>query len=102
MRSVYSTLFVTSHAGADPSWTVPAGYTAVLRYVTAFNANAVSHGSAQIVHNASSCTILQLSLDVQSWSDAHMRFVCNEGDTLQLHSGSDVDMTLSGYLFRKP
>lgn len=102
MSSVYSTLLVTAHAGAEPSWTVPSGFRAVLRYVTAFNANAISTGSAQIIHTPSSCTVYQRSLDVQEWQGDEMRLVLNEGDELELRTGSDVDMTLSGYLLELP
>lgn len=98
----YSTLLKTSHSGAGGVYTVPAGKRTVLRYVTGFNANALSHQPVQIVHGPSGCTVYQRSLDVQQWAGDDTHFVCNAGDTLTLVNGPDCDLTLSGYELLAP
>lgn len=97
MSRVYSKLLITAHNGAGPIYTVPAGYTTVVRCITAFNGNAGFSQPVQIIHVASSCTIYQRTLGAQETQIQELRFVANETDELQLETGPDCDLTLSGY-----
>ena len=102
MAQVYSELLATAHAGATVDLVAPADSKYVLRWATAFNANAIADQSAQLVHLASSCTIWQVTMGPQADALQEMRFVMNPGDTVRLIGGADVDITLSGYRLSLP
>lgn len=104
MASVYSTSFIRSHGGAGGSFTVPGGTIAIIRCITAFNASAIIPESAQVFLGHSSCTIYEVTLNVfigpsRDYYDAiELRVVVEADDTINVSSGADVDMTVSGYL----
>ena len=100
---VYSKRLLISHSGAAASYEVPAGVTAVVRCVTAFNPNAVLPETAALVHTESATTIWQAgnlggaSLDVGNSVVADLRFVAYAGEHLHVNNDGDIDMTVSGY-----
>jgi hypothetical protein len=102
MATVYSTLFVTVHAGAGGSFSVDATHRCVIREITVFNANGVLSRNAELVHDASDCTIYQRAIGAKEWYSDQMRFVGNPGDSFTLLTDPDVDMTISGYLLTLP
>lgn len=75
-----------------------------MRCVTAFNASSVIPESAQVYLGHSSCTIYEVLLSVfvgptQNYYDTReLRVVVEATDTINVSSGADVDVTVSGYL----
>ena len=108
MANVYSTQFLTSHAGAPVTVFVPTGFVAVIRTITAFNASVIAPETAALVLVAEDVTIWQSLLtpgppDVPNSSEVvNMRTVLNPGQAIATNNGSDVDMTVSGYLLSLP
>lgn len=108
MSKVYSTLFIAVHAGAAGSYRVPEGYRAVVRWVTAFNGSTFAPETAALVKHAEAATIYQRLLEPtpdrnQGFYDStELRVVLNETDEIVTNNGSDIDMTVSGYLLLLP
>lgn len=101
-RPLYSVRFAAQHAGASGTITVPAGFRAVLRDVSAFNADAVDTNDLQLVDGESGCTIYQRTLGLQEWINDELRIVINEGQTVSVLPGFEVDVVVSGYLLAVP
>lgn len=110
MSSVYSTAFLKSHGGANALYTVPDGFIAVIRCITAVNTNPVGlPENAQVYLGHSSCTIFEQTISpvfggagIQS-SIVDMRVVVEATDTMVIdNNGADIDMTVSGYLLTTP
>ena len=99
---VYSYRFCQGHAGASSSYTVPVGFRAVVRDITAFNASAVAPENAQVVIVGLAITIWQALVAPSSFSGISFRVVIDEGETISTDPGTDVDMTVSGYLLSLP
>lgn len=108
MAAVYSTAFIKSHGGAGGSYTVPDGFIAIVRCVTGFNASVGLPEDAQVFLGHSSVTIWQYTLtpyDPSSpgfYATDELRVVVEATDTINVSSGLDVDMTVSGYLLSTP
>lgn len=102
MARVYSVRLAAQHAGAAGSIVVPTGFRAVIRNVSSFNADAIDTNDAQLVHVPSSCTIYQRTLGLQQWADDDLRLVIEEGETVSVLPGFEVDMYVSGYLLTLP
>lgn len=104
MASVYSTSFIRSHGGAGGSYTVPDGYLAVIRCVTGFSAADFSPEIGQVVLGHSSCTVWYNEFNPVSsgpyafYRTDDLRVVVEAGDTINVTNGTDVDVTVSGYL----
>lgn len=108
MASVYSTQFALMHGGASVVYTVPAGYIAVIRSVTAFNASPVVPEDGHVYLGDSSVTIYQRTLSTflpssPGYYDAQeLRVVVDAGDRIHVEGGPDVDVSVSGYLLSLP
>lgn len=109
MARVFSTAFIKAHGGATPSYTVPDGYIAVIRSITITNTNPLGipeSGSVYLGH--SSCTIYQctMSTTLDPLADQsktiEVRVVVEATDTINVTAGSDIDITVSGYLLSTP
>jgi hypothetical protein len=81
---------------------VPAGFIAVIRQITAFNASAVFPGNAQLVDGASGGTLWQESLNASDSAVVEVRIVVDTGETFTVSPGADVDMSIHGYLLTLP
>jgi len=101
-RPLYSARFLAVHAGAGATFVCPAGFRAVVRGITAFNASAIAHANAQLLHVDSDATLYQVDLGLQSFDWTDFRFVFNEGESIQAIPDSTVDMTVSGFLLTAP
>jgi hypothetical protein len=110
LSAVYSTAFIKSHGGAVESYTVPDGFIAVIRCITAVNTNLFGvPENAQVVLGHSSITIYERTISalfsgpgIQS-DILELRVVVEATDTIQTpNNGADVDMTVSGYLLATP
>lgn len=97
-KPLYSSQLVVSHAGGIGEYTAPAGFTAVIRYITVFNSYVLGNASAAIVHQLSDATIYQRTIGPQEWFADLAHFVLNELETLDLNVDATVDLSLSGYL----
>lgn len=105
---VYSARFFASHAGAPVTYVCPAGYRAVMRWVSIFNANLANSGTGHIIHDQSSCTIIQWVVAPPAAVEGaevvilDTHFVFDEGESISTANDSSVDMTVSGYLLTLP
>jgi hypothetical protein len=108
MSQIYSRRLLTSHSGGAASYTTPDGKTTVIRCITAFNPNAVLPETAAVVLTETAVTIWQVgnlggaSLDVGNSVAVELRVVLDEGESIHLVSGGDVDMTVCGYELTNP
>lgn len=109
MASVYSTAFLKSHGGAGGLYTVPSGFVAVIRSITAVNTNAIGIPEGFSVYlGHSSCTIVEATLSpILPTSSGQsmiveMRCVVEATDTINITNDADVDVTVSGYLLSTP
>jgi hypothetical protein len=108
VSTVYSTRFISGLRGTAGSYTVPAGYRAVVRSVTAINLYSSTSEPAQLRSSVGGLIIVgaYLSTFVSSppWNaitwDLH--YVANAGEGIYTQNGPDVDMTVSGYLLTLP
>jgi hypothetical protein len=99
---VYSTQFVNSHADGGNSYTVPAGYRAVIRSVAGFNASGFVGEVLQLTLNSSLATFYKAVIPQQVAVNVDMHVVVNEGDTIVVAAGLAVDVVVSGYLLSLP
>lgn len=105
---VYSTSFLRSHGGAGGIYTVPAGYLAVIRCITAVNTGPDLPEHGQVFLGHSSCTIWSAVLSPflpsspGNSATINLRVVVESTDTIQVNNGPDVDVTVSGYLLSLP
>lgn len=106
--NVYSARFLALHAGANDHFTCPPGFLAVVKCVTAFNANALLPFKAQLLHQPSNATIVQWSNipgsgtpggDSQTWLGT---FTFRAGESIVSLNDLSIDMTVSGYLLSLP
>jgi hypothetical protein len=102
VAKVYSVRLAAQHSGTHGSFTVPVGYRCVIRDVCCFNADPLSTNDAQLVHVESDCTVFQRTLGPQEWTNDEMRLVVEEGETVNVLPGFDVDMYVSGYYLSLP
>lgn len=109
MAGIYSTAFLKSHGGAGGSYTVPDGFVAVIRSITAVNTMFLTIPEPFSVYlGDSSCTIVEWTLSnllptspgqSVNWQG---RVVVEAHDTINVTNGPDVDVTVSGYLLSAP
>lgn len=103
MAAVYSTSFIRAH-GSNESFTVPDGFLAVVRSVTAFNSDGVLPLSFNCYLGHSSCTFVAATLSPLLpsspgyYASFDLRVVVEATDTIQANVPSAVDVTVSGYL----
>jgi fermentation-respiration switch protein FrsA (DUF1100 family) len=102
MRNVYSKRLLSSHGGAGDSQSPPAGTVWLVRGLTAFNASAILPETAQLILSSSSITLWQVTMAPETVETPALRVVVNAGETLQIVSGADIDMTVSGYQLSLP
>lgn len=97
------------HGGVTAAYTVPDGYVAVIRNITAVNTNGVGipeYGQVYLGH--SSCTIFLATISPFLPSSGtqqitlEYRVVVEATDTINVQGGADVDMTVNGYLLKLP
>lgn len=108
MSSVYSTSFLRSHGGAGGLYTVPDGFIAVVRNVTAFNSDGVIPQSFNVYLGHSSCTFVAATLSPLLpsspgyYSTWELRVVVETTDTINVSNDPGVDVTVNGYLLSLP
>ena len=102
MAAVYSTRFITTHAGGAGSYTVPAGFKAVIRQIQGFNGSAVAPETAQLVSDVSGGTLFQTLIPPSEASYLECRFVFESGESFHTNNGSDIDCYVGGYLLALP
>jgi hypothetical protein len=106
VANVYSHEFLRCHAGSAKSYTPPAGFIAVVRWVTSFNASAAIQENAQIYETTSAATFYWRSLTASTLPGAYdsteLRFVFDETQTIQTLLDSDIDLTCAGFLLEAP
>lgn len=104
MAAIYSTSFIKSHGGAGGEYTVPEGFVAVVRCITAINTQVLAPEGYSVFLGHSSCTIANDTLDPAfsgspGWGVVHdLRVVVEATDTIHVNNDPDVDVTVSGYL----
>lgn len=105
---VYSFPLMHMHAGATQEYTVEAGYSVVVRCITAFNASEIEPEQVQLVAVGYDITIFAALMTYitsgpsQQSVIADLRYVALEGEQLRLTGDGDVDATVSGYLLSLP
>ena len=108
MADVYSTNFFNSHAGGPSSFQCPAGYRAVLRQVTVFNADTLNPRTGHLIHSPSNCTIFQWVVAPPATDYGAqvvlqlLHYVFNEGESISTANDGSIDMTCSGFLLTLP
>jgi len=99
---LYSTRFLNSHDGLGLDYEVPAGYRAVLRFLTAFNASGIAPESAQLILVDFSLTLWQDLVPPSESAFLPCRIVIYAGETIHLNLDPDIDFTANGYLLTAP
>lgn len=103
-RAVYSTRFL-EEVGLDglASYTVPAGFTAVLRDLDAYNASGIAVGRIFLLGHLGQTIWFAVSAEeqdtYQSWRG---RQVLLEGEKFTVNTEVHWDVTVSGYLLTLP
>lgn len=102
-RAVYSTRFIgfESAVNATDSYTVPSGFVAVIRDITAFLASSAVT-LAQVFIEEPNCVLLDatgsgLTPTIAQWTG---RTVCNEGEHIEavIDAAAACSIAVSGYL----
>lgn len=105
---VYSTRFIAANASTGASYTVPAGYAAVVRCVTVSPTAQSTSERAYLLLQPAGVLIVNAYINVglvsAGWSPTilNLRLVANAGETLLAGGGADLYMTVSGYLLTLP
>ena len=73
-----------------------------MRGLTAFNASALIPETAQLLISTLSITLWQVELGPGTIETPDLRVAIRAGELLEIASGSDVDMTVSGYVLTLP
>jgi hypothetical protein len=94
---IYSQRLVWVHGGGSAHYIVPAGYRTVVRWISAFNAEALTSATFNVSIAGLDVTICQLSLGEQSSAQVELRTVLHESDELDVSADLGVDVTVSGY-----
>jgi len=108
VAQVHTTRFIVFHAGAGGYYTCPAGYRAVVTWVTAFNASAISTETYNLVHVDSDATIAWGALSQNAGAPGtfsaaiDLRFAFDPGEQLHAFGDGDIDMSVTGFLLSLP
>lgn len=104
---VYSTQFIIARHGTPEAYTVDDSHLAVIRCMTCFNSSIFVTQYAQLVDDATGATLLQATLQPNDgFSPTSIvfdtRIVIDPLGVFTAFPGSDVDITVSGYLLALP
>jgi hypothetical protein len=102
MAQVYSQRVLWVHGGGSKYYNVPTGYRLVTRWISSFNAQALTSATFNVSITGLDVTICQLQLGPQASAQTDIRQVLEEGDELLVSADMGVDVTITGYLLTLP
>jgi len=99
---VYSAALLKSGSGAYVDYHVPANTITVVRWVTGFNAYAITSELLHLLIGPLGITLVQYEIGPQaSWTQEY-RVVLVEGESLYTSNDGSIDCTVSGYELALP
>jgi hypothetical protein len=108
LSNVYSTRFILDKSGSLSTYTVPAGYRAVVKCITGLNTSSSAVAELQVVANPGSVVVVFENLPAYGRVIGTNGFVwfgmivLNPGDSLRNASDATVDVSASGFLLLLP
>ena len=102
MSKVYSTSFFFLHHATSTHYFVPAGMLAIIRWITAFNSNAITPATFHLLEQNSLATIDQQVVGPVTTYSAEFRVVLPELAQLTIANDPTIDCSFSVYLLTLP
>jgi hypothetical protein len=105
MTFIYSTRFIITGGASSPVYTVPTGKTAVIRSITAFNADSSSARVFNVVILPQGVHVVWGQLPALATVSPYqtpvwdVRHPVLAGEQIQVNTATSVEVIVSGYLF---